>query len=266
AEFFEALAAQENRHLQFWAGLAGIDPEKIRPGRFRFWAGLAGARLLGPVFTVRRLERNEQATIAKYEEILETGLLDSQSEDQLGRIIEEEREHERSIGEQFADQRVAYLGAAVLGLNDALVELTGALTGLVSSIADTRLIGFTGLIIGIAAALSMAASNFLSEGMSAEDDERVNPGKAAAITGGAYIVVVMALIFPFFVTTARTLALATSWIIALTVIAAFSYYSAVVQEVSYLRRFGQMVALGLGVAVITFSVGRVASSILGISV
>ena len=50
----------------------------------------------------------------------------------------------------------------VLGLNDALVELTGVLAGLTLALRETRLIAMAGLITGIAASLSMAASEYLS--------------------------------------------------------------------------------------------------------
>lgn len=265
-EFFQALASQERRHLRFWASLAGAEPDSIKPGVIAVRAAVAATRLLGPTFTVRRLETQEQKTIGRYQHILESGVLDPQASSELAVIIEEERSHEKQIEEKFSDERVAYLGAAVLGLNDALVELTGGLTGLVSSIANTRLIGFTGLVIGMAAALSMAASNFLSEGMTTEQKGALRPGKAAAYTGIAYILVVVALVFPFFLVSGRLAALSWTWGVAIAVIAAFSYYSSVLQQTSFTKRFTQMLVLGLGVAVITFTVSRIASSILGISV
>ena len=51
----------------------------------------------------------------------------------------------------------------VLGLNDALVELTGTLAGLTFALANARLVALAGIITGIAATLSMAASNYLAE-------------------------------------------------------------------------------------------------------
>ena len=50
----------------------------------------------------------------------------------------------------------------VLGLNDALVELTGALAGFTLAFRNTCLIAMAGFITGIAASLSMAASEYLS--------------------------------------------------------------------------------------------------------
>ena len=50
------------------------------------------------------------------------------------------------------------MGSVVLGLNDELVEFTGALAGFTLALSDHRLIALTGSITGIAAALSMASS------------------------------------------------------------------------------------------------------------
>ena len=50
----------------------------------------------------------------------------------------------------------------VLGLNDALVEFTGALAGYTFALQNTLLVAMTGLITGVAASLSMATSEYLS--------------------------------------------------------------------------------------------------------
>jgi VIT1/CCC1 family predicted Fe2+/Mn2+ transporter len=176
-------------------------------------------------------------------------------------MLREEEEHEQLLEQGVADERRLYLGAAVLGLNDALVELTGGLTGLASSISDPKLVGFAALVVGIAASMSMAASNFLSVDIG---ESELRPGKAAAYTGIAYIIVVVGLVLPFFLLSNRQIALGISWVSAVGIIAAFSYYSSVMQGTSFWRRFGVMFALGLGVAVISFGIGRVLGSIIGI--
>ncbi|MGH2735115.1 MAG: VIT1/CCC1 transporter family protein [Actinomycetota bacterium] len=153
-----------------------------------------------------------------------------------------------------------------MGLNDALIELTGGLTGLVSSISDPIVIGFSGLVVGLAASMSMAASNFLSVGMSTPSERGEQKAtKSALYTGVAYLVVVLALVVPFFVAE-RQIALAAMWAIAVAIIAGFSYYSSVLLEGSFMKSFLQMLALGLGIAVVTFVFGRIISSAFDISV
>lgn len=77
-------------------------------------------------------------------------------------IAQEEREHEEKLIEMLDEERLQYVGAMVLGLNDALVELTGTLAGLSFALQNNRLIALSGLITGISATFSMAASSYLS--------------------------------------------------------------------------------------------------------
>jgi VIT1/CCC1 family predicted Fe2+/Mn2+ transporter len=265
-ELLQALAEHERRHFEFWIRLAGASPDEVAVPQRKLRFTLLARKILGLTFTIRRLERAEEETIRRYEQILDTGGLDGEASERLRQIIRDEQEHEREFEQRLSDERVAYLGAAVLGLNDALIELTGGLTGLVSSISNSRLIGFTGLIVGIAASLSMGASNFLSERMTPQSQQALQPLRAAIYTGVAYILVVLGLVAPFFIGIDRRIALLVTWIVAIGIIAGFSYYSAHVQMTSFRRLFGQMLALGLGVAVVTFLIGRVVSRTLGIEV
>ena len=45
-------------------------------------------------------------------------------------IIKDEDEHEAKLIALINEERLKYIGSIVLGLNDALVELTGVLAGL----------------------------------------------------------------------------------------------------------------------------------------
>lgn len=259
-------ADQERVHSEFWARLAGDRLADVKVPRARLFGLLLLSRLLGFAFAIRQLERGEEETVARYEKMLSAGVLDEGAAARLREILEEERSHERAVESRLSDERVAYLGSAVLGLNDALIELTGGLTGLVSSIGDPLVIGFSGLVVGLAASMSMAASNFLSVGFSGNaEGDRPRPMKAALYTGVAYLIVVLVLVAPFFVAE-RRIALAAMWTVAVAIIAGFSYYSSVVLEASFRRLFLQMLLLGLGIAVITFAIGRTISGIFGISV
>lgn len=258
------LAAQERAHVEFWLGVGGIPEHRLRPSRLKHWLLVTASRVLGPAFTIRWLERGEDKAIADYRGLLDDGSLSPQLQEQVQKMLREEEEHEQLLERGVVDDRRLYLGAAVLGLNDALVELTGGLTGLVSSIPDPKLIGFAALVVGVAAAMSMAASNFLSVDIT--EDTGLRPWKAAAYTGIAYIIVVVGLVLPFFLLAGRRAALGVTWAAAVLIIAAFSYYSSVMQGASFRRRFGVMLLLGAGVAMVSFVIGRVLGATLGISV
>ena len=257
------LAEQEHAHVHFWLGVCGDREEQVHPSRMKHSLLVLASRLLGPAFTIRWLERGEDKAIATYRDLLETdGALSAEQREAVQQMLLEEEHHEKFLEKGVADDRRLYLGAAVLGLNDALVELTGGLTGLASSIADPKLIGFASLVVGVAASMSMAASNFLS--VEIGEGSELKPRKAAAYTGTAYILVVVGLVLPFFILSDRRIALAISWASAVAIIAAFSYYSSVMQGVSFRRRFTVMCALGLGVAVISFAIGKALGAMIGI--
>lgn len=256
------LAEQEHSHVDFWLGICGAGEDHVHPSSIKHKLLVLASAVLGPAFTIRWLERGEDKAIATYKRLLERSDLTPEQGSAVRKMLAEEEEHEAFLEKGVEDERRIYLGAAVLGLNDALVELTGGLTGLVSSISDPKLIGFAALVVGIAASMSMAASNFLS--VEIGEDSELKPGKAAAYTGIAYILVVIGLVAPFFAMSNRAYALGVSWAVAILIIAAFSFYSSVMQGVRFLRRFSVMLALGLGVAVASFFIGRTLGAIIGI--
>ena len=256
------LAEQERSHLKFWLDVNGRSESEVPVGRLKRSLLLLTSRVLGPAFTIRWLERGEDKAINSYTEILQDGALSPDQRQRIEQMLREEQEHEEYLGRGIEDDRRLYLGAAVLGLNDALVELTGGLTGLVSSIEEPKLIGFAALVVGVAASMSMAASNFLSVEIGEESE--LEPRRAAAYTGIAYILVVIGLVLPFFLLANRHHALVISWGVGVLVIAAFSAYSSVMQGAKFLRRFGVMLALGLGVAVISYFFGRILGGLIGI--
>lgn len=70
-------------------------------------------------------------------------------------LIEDEEGHEQRLIAMIDEERLRFVGSVVLGLNDALVELTGTLAGLSFAFQDNRLLALSGLINGIAASMSM---------------------------------------------------------------------------------------------------------------
>jgi VIT1/CCC1 family predicted Fe2+/Mn2+ transporter len=155
------------------------------------------------------------------------------------------------------------MGSIVLGLNDALVELTGALAGLTLALQNTKLIALTGLITGIAAALSMAASEYLST--KSEETEK-HPVRASAYTGVAYVGTVLILILPYLILENFYLCLGCTLVAAVLIIGFFNYYISVAKDVPFGRRFLEMTGVSLGVAALSFLIGFVIRSFLGVEI
>ncbi len=169
-------------------------------------------------------------------------------------VIKDEVRHEKELLNLIDEERLKYAGSMVLGLNDALVELTGALAGFTLALRNTSLIAMTGLITGIAAALSMAASEYLST--KAEETSK-SPEKAALYTGGMYIAAVIVLVLPFIILRNAFLSLGISIACALVMILMFTFYISVAKELPFRRRFLEMALISLGVAAFSFGVGMV---------
>jgi VIT1/CCC1 family predicted Fe2+/Mn2+ transporter len=151
----------------------------------------------------------------------------------------------------------------VLGLNDALVELTGALAGLTLALQNTKLIALSGLITGIAASLSMAASEYLS---TRSEKTGKRPIRAAIYTGIAYITTVTLLILPYLLLDNYYIDLAISLSTAVIIIAVFNYYISVAKGESFRERFVEMAGLSLSVAAFSFVIGYFIRQWLGIEI
>ncbi len=253
AEVLRRIGEDERRHAEFWSQKSGVKP---RPKRFKIFRYYWISRILGLVFGIKLMERAEDEAQINYER------LTSEIPESKG-IRDEEEEHEDQLVNMLKEERLDYMGSVVLGLNDALVELTGALAGLTFALRNPQLIAVAGLITGIAASFSMGASEYLSQ------KSEGNPGRAfksALYTGVAYIFTVAALILPYLLFINPFIALPVSLGIAVIIIASFNFYISVAQDLDFGKRFWEMTLLSFGVAGFSFLVGIIIRSVFGIDV
>lgn len=152
-----------------------------------------------------------------------------------------------------------YNGAVVLGLNDALVEISGALVGLSFAFADTKLISTVGSITGFAAALSMAASEYLS----AKEDKKKNPLRASIYTGITYMLAVLILVTPYFIFTNVYIATGIMFISIIGMIALYTGYTSSINHTSFKSKFFEMFSITLVVSVISFLFGMLVKKLTG---
>ncbi len=248
----EKIANDEMRHYHEWKIHTDRD---VAPNRSKVWMYDLISRIFGFTFAIKLMEAGEDKAQEAYRDVLE--------ELQISHIIDEENDHEQELIEMLDEERLRYVGSIVLGLNDALVELTGALAGLTFALQNTKLIALTGTITGLAAALSMAVSEYLS---TKSEDHGQNPIKASVYTGTAYVLTVVALITPYLLFSSYYLCLAATLSIALLIVAIFNYYISVVNEASFRKRFLEMAGLSLGVSAISFLIGIVLRKFTGIEV
>lgn len=247
------LSGDELGHYRTWRRYSG---QEVKANRFKAFAYLLLGRIFGYTFVIKMLEKDEDKASEGYEPY-------KARFPELEEIIRDEDEHEEQLIAMIDEERLKYSGSVVLGLNDALVELTGTLAGLTLAFQNTRLIALSGLITGIAAALSMAASEFLS---TSSEETVKNPVKASIYTGLTYIVTVAVLILPYLLISNYYAALAVMLLLGVLIIALFNFYSSVVREESFLKNFGRMTAISLGVAALSFGIGFLVRSVFGIEV
>ena len=160
------------------------------------------------------------------------------------------------------EERLQYIGSMVLGMNDALVELTGSLAGFTFAMQNTRLIALSGLIMGISATFSMASSEFLA----AKSEGRTDAFKSCTYTGIAYLITVALLILPYLVfnNDQYMTALIAMLGIVILIIAGFTYYISVAKGEKFKPKFFEMSIISISVAVISFFVGILAKVFLGV--
>ena len=248
------LAREEKAHYEIWKGYTGIDmkPEKAKVFKYKMIA-----RILGFTFAVKLMENGEENAQAEYE------LLKDEVPESV-QIREQEMEHETSLLGMLDEERLQYVGSMVLGLNDALVELTGSLAGFTFAMQNTRLIALSGLILGISATFSMASSEFLA----ARSEGRTDALKSCAYTGIAYLITVVLLIAPYLIfgNANYIAALICMLVIVILIIAGFTYYTSVAQDQPFKSRFLEMAGISISVAVISFIVGLLAKQFLGLDI
>ncbi len=254
ADILRRIAADERRHYENWRSVTGFD---LGPARLRVAFFVVLARVLGLAFGLRLMERGEKLANQVY------ARLGDRFPEFRHRILMDEQRHEQELIGLLNDIRLSYAGSIVLGLNDALVEFTGTLAGLTLAIPNTRMIGVTGIVLGVAASLSMASSEFLSSREKAHEqapaesgeDNRVSPIKSALYTGASYAITVTILTTPYFLTDRLYVALAMMLGGAIIVIALYTFYISIARNVRFWPRFLEMLAISMGVALISFGVG-----------
>lgn len=248
------ISDEELKHYNFWKN---ITKQEFKPNKFKIFKYVFLAKIFGLSFALKLMESGEESAqkfYSKYEK----------KYPKVREVIEDEQNHEKKLINILKDERLSYAGSIVLGLNDALVEFTGTLAGLTFAFANSSIIAITGIIMGIAASLSMAASGYLSS--KEEENTDQNPIKAAIYTGIAYILTVILLVLPYFIFSNVYVSLVVMLIVTVLIIAAYTFYISVAKELKFKKRFLEMALISLGVALLSFIIGYSVKLIFGIDV
>lgn len=247
------ISEDELRHYKIWMGYSGKEVEPSRKDIIKYyWI----VRIFGLTFGLKLMEHGEERAQINYNEI-------GKEIPEAIKISEDENKHEKELLALIDEDRLKYIGSIVLGLNDALVEILGTLAGLTFALQNNKLVALAGIITGIAGALSMASSEYLSNKSEGKEEGAV---KSAIFTGIAYIIAVVFLVAPYFIFTSPFTSLIVAVLDSIFIVFLFSYYISVTNEQSFRKRFFEMIVLSTVVGLISFGLGYLARVIFGIEV
>jgi len=254
ADVLRSIADDELKHYEIIKEQTGVS---VSPSKFRIWFYYFLARVLGYTFAIRLMENREVQAQINYQEI-------AAESTPAATIEQDEFDHEQKLIKILDEERLKYVSSMILGLNDALVELTGAMAGLTLALQNTRLIALTGAVTGIAASLSMGASEYLST--KSEKDSAKNPLKASIYTSTAYLLAVIILVLPFLLFDNLFTALTGTVSGAVLLILLFTFYISVAQAKSFKKSSLEMIAISMGVATVSFFIGFLLRRVVGVDV
>ncbi|MFV7790584.1 VIT1/CCC1 transporter family protein [Aliarcobacter lanthieri] len=253
-KIFEKIAKEEKTHYDFWVN---ITKRQLKPQSFIILFYIFLVKILGTSFTLKFLEKREAGAEEFYKELFEI-----YPESKI--IYQQETEHEFALIDMLHDKKLVYAGAIVLGMNDALVELTGTLSGIALAFDISIVVGLTGLIMGIAASLSMAGSAYLEA--KENPNELIKPLAYSLYTGVSYILTTAILVAPFFIFDSIMESIILMFICAFLAIVLYNFYISVAKDLSFTKRVLQMSAITFGVAIISFLIGYLVKHYFGIDI
>ncbi|MFA6917983.1 MAG: VIT1/CCC1 transporter family protein [Candidatus Gracilibacteria bacterium] len=249
-KILEKISNDELGHYNFFKSLT---KQEVHPSKFKIFYYSMIARLFGLTFGLRLMEKGEQNAQINYEEIKNVA-------PEMKKIMQDEKSHEDKLIGMIDSKTLQYTSSIILGLNDALVELTGALAGLTLAIQDSKLIAIAGTITGIAASLSMAGSSYLSSKEAGSKDAF----KSSIYTGFAYIITVIILVLPYILLENPLISLAITLSSVILIIFLFTFYISVAKNLSFKKRFLEMAGISLSVAIINFFIGLLVKKYIGV--
>jgi VIT1/CCC1 family predicted Fe2+/Mn2+ transporter len=245
------IAQDEKKHYTFFKSITNKD---VKPQYLKIQVMLFFAIIFGLTFTAKLLEKGEMDAQDIYDQLEE-------EVKGIRQIIEDEERHEHELINEFNEERLKYVSSIVLGLNDALVELTGALAGLTFALADAKTVALAGLITGVAAAFSMASSEYLATKQEESHQEAL---VASLYTGSAYIIAVILLIIPYLIGINIYVSLGIMIATVILIILVFNFYISVAKDLNFKKRFFEMVTISLGVSFISFIFSFIIKATLGV--
>lgn len=159
----------------------------------------------------------------------------------------------KDMANWIKDHFAEYVGFVALGLSDGIVEITGVHAGFLGVTGSTLIAGISGVIVGVAAAISMGAAAYLQ----AKQDPTKSAFASALTTGFSYLGAAICLALPYFLIRTMLTAFIISSGIGVILLAAFNYYNARLHKRKFWREFLESVVLLFATALVTYILGTI---------
>jgi vacuolar iron transporter family protein len=254
----ENIANGEGSHFEFWKTYA---PDvKVSAKKLRAYFIVLIRLVLGLTFTLKFMERHEGKLHERYRRIAETIPIEDKARFQA--MVESEEHQEDLLIAEIQENRVKYMSFIVLGLADAVVEISGIHAGSLGIYGRTALAGLAGIIAGMAASIAMGTAAYAQ----AKQGFQGSAKWSAIYTGVSYMITAVLLALPYFLTGNMGEALATSLIVGVILVAAMTFYDTVVSARPFKRQFGEIAGIILAASLVLFVAGTLVGQYLGIRI
>ena len=249
AEVLEQLSATELRHYEFWRKY--VPGEEPKLAKLKLYWVLFLRRFLGLTFATRYLDRHEANVVKEYQGL--ERLIPEGDKVPYDAMVEDERDHEKAFAQKVESAVVRYISFVVLGLADALVEISGIHAGSLGFYDKTEIAGLAGVIAGAAASLAMASAAFAQAKQGFKGSARLS----AVYTGVSYFITAIFLATPYFLTSNMILALGSSLTVAVVILVITTWYSVVISEKPFFRDFAEILLILFGATIALYVFGSV---------
>jgi VIT1/CCC1 family predicted Fe2+/Mn2+ transporter len=255
-QIFTQLADTEEKHYTFWRKYCPNTENK--PSKIRIWLVLYLRFLFGTTFAIKLLERHEAKDIEKFTSIAR--MIPTEDKPKFDEMLEDELSHEKGFRDQIESSYVKYLSFVVLGLADAIVEISGIHAGSLGIFNSTEITGLAGVVAGAAASIAMASAAYAQ----ARQGFLGSASVSAFFTGVSYFISAVILASPYFITKEMVVAMATSLVLAAFIVAVTTYYNSVISERRFLKDFLPLIGIMLVATAALYVFGNVVRLFTGI--
>lgn len=258
-EILVALSNTEYRHYEFWKKY--VPPQTvIKPSTLTIYLTLFLRLIFGNTFAIKYLEKHETEVIKKYKSVKNS--VPEADQRRFDEMVRDEEEHENTFMDQMQGHYLKYISFIILGLADAIVEISGIHAGSLGIYHSTEITGLAGIVAGASASIAMASAAYAQ----AKQGFQGSPTISAVFTGVSYFINAIVLAAPYFFTKSQATAISTSIIFAILIIAFVTYYNSVVSQSHFLRDFTELAGIMLGASGALFLFGLLIRSVFGITI